>query len=243
MANTLYSDYESRRPHPSLDFLVVNWHKRLFHLAIKKIQPLKDFTMLEIGPGHGYLARHCLKHNIEYQAIDTSPAVVQTLRSQGISVTEGELDRLNAHKSYDLLWMSHVLEHMKDWTTARETVAAAEKVLSQGGHIVIISPDINSWRQHFWEVDWSHGYQTSLRSTIQLLSDVGLEITYASHHRGGSTKHLARALFGLSTLLPHRILDAIISPSRSKRGDGFIYTWKILFAWRQVIIIARKHSS
>lgn len=139
-----------------------------------------------------------------------------------------------------MIWLLHVLEHSEDQFTARKLLSNCRQLLTDNGSIVVISPDILSWRHHFWEVDWSHGYQTSLRSTIQLIEDIGCEVDVSVYHRGGFVNPLIRGLFAVFSLLPHRLLDFLVNPARARQGDGVAYSWKAVFGWRQILIVGRK---
>jgi len=239
MVGSLYSDYEARKPHKRLEFLIYAWHDRLLWWASNAASISPNSRILEIGPGHGFFARQCIKKGYRYQAIDTSPAVVETLRADGIMVELTDLEKWSNSEKYDVVWLSHVLEHMQNWAMARDLILSVTQKLTQDGIVVVVSPDILSWKQHFWDVDWSHGYQTSIRSCVQLLNDVGFSVEVATHHRGAYTGFIPRTLLAASSLLPHTLLDRVVTPKRAAKGDGFFYTWKVLFAWRQILIIGR----
>ena len=97
-----------------------------------------------------------------------------------------------------------------------------------------------SWKKEFLNVDWSHGYPTTIRNVCQLFNDVGLKVTTANHHRNGSTNPVVKAVFAIISLVPHRLIDRVLTPKRSKIGDGLVYSWKAVFGWRQIIIIGQK---
>lgn len=240
MNTDLYSDYIRREPHPRNAVFIKKWHGKLLDLALQqtKIAPKK---VLEIGPGHGYFAEHCQAKGFTYEFCDTSSAVLGKLSALGFKGHLGLLHELNlSANQYDIIWMSHVLEHSPTWLAAREMVDAAQQLLVHNGALVIVSPDILSWRREFWNVDCSHGYPTSVRNVVQLCSDVGFQKISGFHHRNGSKKLVARVVFSLLSLIPHRLVDRLLTPSRYKVGDGFMYSWKAVFGWRQILIIASK---
>jgi hypothetical protein len=238
VSGDLYSDYMRREPHPRNAVFIRKWHGKLLGIAIKNRQSQPQ-SILEIGPGHGYLADHCRSLGIRYEFCDTSPAVVASMESQGFKGYLGLVDQVAAQLGkYDMVWMSHVLEHSPTWLDARKMIETARNLLNDEGQAVIVSPDIMNWRREFWNVDWSHGYPTSIRNVSQMCSDVGLTRIIAQHHRNGSTQLLTRALFAVIALTPHRLIDRILSPTRYKVGDGFTYSWKCVFGWRQILIQA-----
>lgn len=106
--------------------------------------------------------------------------------------------------------------------------------------MVVVGPDALSWKKEFWNVDWSHGYPTTIRNVSQLFNDVGLSRITAQHHRNGSLNPIVRIVFALLSKIPHRLVDRILTPARSKIGDGFMYSWKVIFGWRQILVKGHK---
>lgn len=241
MSSELYSNYIDRTPHPRNEKFISRWHARLLSLAIDEIA--RPVRVLEVGPGHGYFAEACRKSGIEYRYCDTSPSVHRKMSELGFEGYLGFVHDLPPSAEtggFDLIWMSHVLEHSPTWTDARGMMDAARARLTDGGAVVVISPDVLTWRREFWNVDWSHGYPTSIRNVAQLMSDVGLVDIVAKHHRNGSFSLFTRAVFAVISFVPHRLLDRLITPSRYKIGDGMVYSWKVIFGWRQIFVLGRK---
>jgi len=242
MNNDLYSDYIRREPHPRAAVLIKRWHGRLLRRALLEV-PRQPLSVLEIGPGHGYFAEHCREQGLTYEFCDTSPAVMQKMSDLGFQGHLGLLHEVEDKLSkYDLIWMSHVLEHSPTWVDARSLVATASSLLTPKGVLVVVSPDVLSWRREFFNVDWSHGYPTAVRNVAQLFSDVGLSEIKGLHHRNASTSIVQRSVFALLTILPHGLIDRALTPKRSKIGDGFLYSWKAVFGWRQIMVIGNREN-
>ena len=241
MNTDLYSDYVRREPHPRNAVFIKKWQGKLLKLVLKH-SDVRPSRVLEIGPGHGYFAEHCRLNGFDYEFCDTSNAVVEKMNELGFQGHLGLISDLrNTLGKYDLIWMSHVLEHSPTWIAAREMVDEARQHLTEHGVIAVVSPDVLSWKHEFWNVDWSHGYPTSVRNVVQLCSDVGFQKIAAFHHRNGSTSLATRMIFKIVSFVPHQIIDRVLTPSRSKVGDGFTYSWKAVFGWRQILVIA-SHS-
>jgi len=240
MSGELYSDYMQREPHPRNAVFIKRWHGRLLKLALRGFRNAPK-SVLEIGPGHGYFAEHCRHAGFTYEFCDTSPAVFSKMNKLGFQGHLGLVQDVAPNLGkYDLIWMSHVLEHSPSWLAAREMVSTCRDLLSDEGYVVVVGPDALSWRREFWNVDWSHGYPTTIRNVSQLYNDVGLINTVGLHHRNGSSSVGVRAIFFLISLVPHRLIDRCLTPSRYKVGDGFMYSWKAIFGWRQICVIGRK---
>lgn len=225
-----------REPHPRNAVFIRRWHGKLLKLALKDLKQAPK-SVLEIGPGHGYFAEHCRDAGFTYKFCDTSPSVLSKMSELGFQGHLGLIQDVAPNLGkYDMIWLSHVLEHSPTWLAARDMVFTCRNLLSKEGFVVIVGPDALSWRREFWNVDWSHGYPTTIRNVSQILSDVGYKQISAKYHRNASTKLLVKFCFGSLALLPHRLLDHALTPTRYKKQDGLLYSWKTIFGWRQILV-------
>lgn len=148
MSGELYSDYMQREPHPRNAVFIKKWHGKLLSLALKDVDNTPR-SVLEIGPGHGYFAEHCRQAGIAYEFCDTSPAVVSRMNEQGFT---GHLrliqDVANNLGKYDMIWMSHVLEHSPTWLAAREMVVTSKELLSEMDSWLLLVPMLSVGRKN-----------------------------------------------------------------------------------------------
>lgn len=238
MSNSdLYSNYIRREPHERSQRFIRNWHKKLLKHALSDSENLVK-NVLEIGPGHGYFAAHVVNMGMKYEFVDTSPAVDTKMKDQGFDGHLGTVsDFLDSSKKFDLIWLSHVLEHSPTWVDARQLLSDVAGLLNPTGRIVIIGPDAQCWRREFWNVDATHGFPTTLRNVAQMGEDVGLTVEQARYHRNANFGIISKAAFTILSVLPHRLIDHILTPERSKIGDGLLISWKAVFGWRQIYIV------
>ena len=145
-------------------------------------------------------------------------------------------------KKFDLIWMSHILEHSPTWVDARNLLDNTRMLLAENGSIVVVGPDAIDWGRQFWNIDATHGYPTTLRNVIQLCDDVGLRTCIAKYHRNASFGIFGRMIFALLSSIPHMWVDHFLSPSRARLGDGYLISWKAVFGWRQIFIMADKRK-
>ena len=239
MSDELYSNYIRRQPHARSERFISNWHLKLLRLALEN-KKTKVLNVLEIGPGHGYFAQHCISMGLNYEFIDNSKAVFNKLTELGMNGHLGLISEVSDQidKKFDLIWMSHILEHSPTWVDARNLLDVARKLLAENGSIVVIGPDAIHWRRQFWNIDATHGYPTTLRNVIQLCDDVGLQTSIAKHHRNASFDVFSRVIFSSLSCIPHTWVDRFLSPARARLGDGYLISWKAVFGWRQIFIMA-----
>ena len=237
-----YSSYLRGKPSERNSRRIFRWHEKLLCQLILDRWQEPPLSVLEVGPGHGYFAEACRTRGIPYSFEDTSSAVTESMTARGFEGRCVSLDQPEdaASRSFDIIWVSHVLEHSTSWTEARQMVSTLSRRLKDSGELIIVGPDYLDWKHHFWNIDFSHGFPTTLRNVAQLLDDVGLTVVLARHHRGGGFSLLTRAFFALLASMPHHAIDRVITPQRSKLGDGLTISWKAVFGWRQIAVIARR---
>lgn len=97
---------------------------------------------LEIGPGPGFFAKNWIKENPEsqYCAIETDESCYSSLREIGVELLK-EDQYEKCHDSFDIVLMSHVLEHVDD---PKGFVSFASKFLKKNG-VLFIEVPCNDW--------------------------------------------------------------------------------------------------
>lgn len=227
-----YREYaDLRRPAPFADPLLFFYHRRALKNA--RLLGLKaEPRILEIGYGHGYFAKVARDAGLDYRAVDMSVALTAEGASDGFKVVVGCVPPIPAEcGSFDTIWMSHVLEHAKDWMHAREMLQACFDALPAKGQVCVICPDIFSWGWHFFDGDWSHGFPSSLNRVTQILQDVGFHVRGAHHTLTVRNPFLLDALV---SLIPMRLIDAFLPKT-------YCHSFMTLMGWRQIMCVGTKH--
>ena len=150
------------------------------------LSPPGDF--LEIGPGEGSLAAGAVAAGWRYRGIEASPTLAETLRSQGLDITEAWAPPIQTpNASCDVIYADQVLEHMSGIDAAREFVSEAWRGLRPGGIFFVVVPDYLKEKTFFWDVDYTHNFVTTERRVRQLLTDGGFELTQVVRRIGVAT--------------------------------------------------------
>lgn len=136
--------------------------------------------LLDLGFGRGYLMRVAPAYGFEVYGVDSSQALVDRLALEfGDRAARCVLGRDPIPwKSFDVVVMSHVLEHLPD---PRQTLRDVAGALNPGGLLYVAVPDLGS--MHFkvlgrhWEainplVHLQYFTEASLRT---LLTDAGFD--------------------------------------------------------------------
>lgn len=234
-----YSEYfAARRPSSVGERIHRFWNRRMLTLAGRFIPGLASASILEVGPGLGFFAGVCRERKLRWRGVEMNHAQAQALQAQGFEVDAGAIPPFPPGPPVDVIWMSHVLEHAPGYRDAFAMVSAAKERLEPGGRLVVIGPDVLSWRGEFWNCDWTHGFPTSLRRVEQLFGEAGLRVETARHHTATvATRGVATLLGWILAAVPHNLLDALFT---RLTGRTFAYAFMVLFGWRQILVVGRK---
>jgi len=239
MQDSFYEEYLSRPPSGFSVPLIIFWHKRMLrmaeHLGITKGK------LLEVGFGFGFFASQAKKCGYEYSAVDGSFGIVKRAKQDGYTAYLGFIPPMPPDlekSSQDIVWMSNVLEHAKDWAHAKAMLESVERTLTADGKICVIGPDMNKWGNLFWDVDWSHGYPTTETRVNQLLYEVGFIDIKSTTHTVTISHPLIRSVIDLLiALIPWRLLDVLFV---SLFGKPYMRSFMSLMGYRQIMCVGTK---
>jgi SAM-dependent methyltransferase len=109
--------------------------------------------LLDVGCGRGDLASNFARAGWTSAGLDISPAAVQAAREVGVDAHVGTIETAPwADASFDLIIMSHSLEHMPEPVQALQS---ARRLLREGGTLVIAVPNWDSWQRRLFGASWT----------------------------------------------------------------------------------------
>ncbi len=137
-------------------------------------------SILEVGCGAGTCLDGFKERGWTTFGVDISAAAMEVARSKGHGAWAGDfVDAPLARGSFDVVWMSHVLEHT---SSPLHALRKAHAVLSPGGIVVVFVPNFGSvWTAVFRERNWSldlprHLYHFTRSSLEQVAIAAGFRV-------------------------------------------------------------------
>lgn len=127
-----------------------------FHALRSEKRYLRDRPpgrLLDVGCGQGEFAAGMAERGWSAEGIDFDEGAVRVARQQpGVTTASGSIiDQAYPADCFDAITMSNVIEHVSDPV---ETVAECHRVLTPGGRLVMITPNIASTGHRLFGQDW-----------------------------------------------------------------------------------------
>ncbi len=147
--------------------------------------------LLEVGCGGGKMLK--LMQNMGWcvEGVDFDRSAVENAKAKGLKVHFGTLDvQKYPENHFDAVIMSHLVEHVHHPLGLLEE---SHRILKPGGHLVIMTPNGESWGHGLYGADWRglepprHLYVFSIKALLRLTKKAGLQNLKAwTSIRGGS---------------------------------------------------------
>lgn len=184
--------------------------RKIFALGASPESTPGPRTILEIGPGDGYIADLAVADHCEYYAVEASATIAEALRARGFRVHQGFVPPLPPEPEVvDACFALHVIEHIPTMQAAEEFFRALGDRLRPGGALVVATPDFARWKSHFYDSDYTHVLPFTARRLRQLYAAAGLEVTYDSIYVGPWFGHGGAPLAWLASTFFTPTVDAL----------------------------------
>lgn len=188
----------------------------------------KQSTALDIGCMHGHLVRALADLGVRASGVELDEGAVAVCQRTGLDVTRGSLEECNISETrrFDVVVLSHVLEHIRDVSS---TLRQVQRLLTSFGQIVVVVPNSRARTARlsgrywgYWQVPIHvhHFNETSMRV---LAAQSGMHVTLMRSQGADSLFFLSTVsnLLGLRSegrLLTSAQRAIIRSTSRILRG-------------------------
>jgi 2-polyprenyl-3-methyl-5-hydroxy-6-metoxy-1,4-benzoquinol methylase len=144
--------------------LMLNWYpQRVMALA-------GGTSLLELGIGHGYSARHFVARFPRYVVVEGSAKMIERFRSQAgtqaIEVVHAMFEEFDSAEQFDVIVMGFVLEHVAD---PDRILRRFRDFLAPGGSLFVTVPNAESLHRRL-------GYEAGLIDDLLQLSDADRQL-------------------------------------------------------------------
>ena len=109
-------------------------------------------SLLEVGCGNGKRLNRLRDLGWKVTGQEIDPAAYEFVtHNLGIFVYLGSLESLNISEQYDVILMSHVIEHVYD---PAALLASCFRLLKQDGLIILLTPNVDSYGHRKFRAGW-----------------------------------------------------------------------------------------
>ena len=129
-------------------------YSRRYRLPLRYLEGRSSIHLLDVGCGDGWQLdryRSVAPDRIVAHGVDFKPEVCEVARSYGHTVYCGRFEDLDLPERFDLVNLSHVIEHVADPSLFAQKIW---KVLRPGGVFVVETPNIDSWDWKWFPRVW-----------------------------------------------------------------------------------------
>ncbi len=181
---TFYDSFAKHKRTKLGSFLVEKTFEKLSIIAAE-FSPVK---ILEIGIGKGTCYKHLKKQipQMEYIGIEASDTLYKEAKSKDINAIKCFVPPFppSLEKgSFDMVIMSHVLEHFMNYREVLDVFGGINNLLKQNGKLLLFYPCALDLGKDFYDCDYSHSYFTTKNRVNNLLLDSGFRIIKQDSYR------------------------------------------------------------
>ncbi|HZM63961.1 MAG TPA: class I SAM-dependent methyltransferase [Candidatus Saccharimonadales bacterium] len=156
----------------------------------------KTAKVLEVGCMHGYLLSALKDRGFTVAGVELDADAVEYCKSRGLNVTQGFMEDFlaNSKETYDIIFMSHVLEHIAD---PRAGLALLKKHLAKNGKLIVVVPNSHARSAKLFGKFWGywqvpvHINHFNKPSVSRLFDDAGYTIKKIDFFGGDSLLFLS----------------------------------------------------
>lgn len=160
----------------------------------------KGSEILEVGGGEGIFLE-CLKNDYRVELIEPSKSAALRAEKRGIKVYNELLHKVSLEKRYDVLCMSHVLEHIDN---PLETIEYLKEKVNPRGYILLTQTNFKGFMPRLLKEKWyawvpdHHFWHFSLKGMKFLAGNAKLKVVdykYSRLWHGKSIYHESMKYF------------------------------------------------
>lgn len=148
--NTRYGT--KRRPSSALGVWLLGWlpgQRATLDTEMRHLRPAQPgATLLDVGCGNGAFLDSAIEMGWNAEGVDFDPQAVEVARQRGLNVRHGGIEVLiNRSEYYDVITLSHVIEHVHD---PLRMLKSCLRLLKPKGRLWLETPNLDSAGHSFY---------------------------------------------------------------------------------------------
>lgn len=164
----------------------IEFAERFKREAMRTMERVQRFRqppgrLLDVGSGPGFLLWAAKQRGWEGVGVESSPDAVAWGRKElGVDLRVGDAEQLSLEGPFDLIILSHILEHLRD---PKKTLQAINPLLSRDSLVIASMPNWNGMLRRLMGTNWpllapqTHLWHFNSRTVNELFQRAGLRIT------------------------------------------------------------------
>ena len=163
-----------------INFLYTIVRKFTIKRKLSILKKLGGRSLLDIGAGTGLFLEEASKAGYEINGVEIDATARKNMSQTVVYQTVESLRNLPEGKTYDIISLWHVLEHLHD---LQEQFSKIVQKLKPGGNIIIAVPNSDSWDKCHYQEYWAawdvprHLYHFNKKSISTLFQQHKLTLT------------------------------------------------------------------
>ena len=184
--------------------------------------------LIDIGCNEGRGLKIYQQNGFDAEGLELNKRAVVEVRKGGFQVYTDLLEEFQPEEPYDVVVLSHVLEHSLH---PKETLTDVARILKPGGQVWISCPNVKSWQRRFfggywinWHVPF-HIVHFSKDTLAKMLreSDFKIQETRQESPALWMTQSLIARLFAKSGLPTKQLRNPLLIASLTLLIRGFLF--------------------
>ncbi|MEO6131964.1 MAG: class I SAM-dependent methyltransferase [Saprospiraceae bacterium] len=141
---------------------------------------IRNHDILEIGSSTGEFLNACRTFGAKsLKGVEISEFASNIAREKfKLDITHSTFEDFNSDKKYDVIFMFHVIEHVKDPVAV---IAKCSSLLNKGGTLIMETPNWDSFESQFYGAQWV-GWQAPFHTYLYSPATMRILITKAGIH-------------------------------------------------------------
>lgn len=188
-------------------------------------------VVLEIGIGQGEICKLMRnRDNIQYIGLDINYNICHANRINDCPNIQSKIPAIPIKdRQVDMIYMSHVIEHLGSYDMILDFFKEVRRVLKPDGYLVLLFPDYLSWKQDFYNIDYSHNFPMTIKRLQNLAKDGELEICRLTDYCGPFLGWKGRLFKCAGKMFPFKTAYALNPVKFSElRKSGYVFNTNII---------------